>query len=192
MKKMLVCLCLLFAMVANAQGETNLKDIKELTFFGVDFSQAKVIGADETVVQFKEAFTGINNLFLREPKKYNTEKAFKAKVTTDLTPSLNVIDGIMKDNLYTQSENYTVSDEQIAASVAKLNVGDAIGVGAIIMVGLINKGQNRETLNVVLFNIETRDILFSKSYTEGGRGFGLRNFWAYPVYKVLGKIKKEK
>lgn len=192
MKKMLVCLCLLFAMVANAQGKTNLKDIKELTFFGVDFSQAKVIGADETVAQFKDAFTGINNLFLREPKKYNTEKAFNAKVTTDLTPSLNVIDGITKGNLYTQNENYAVSDEQIAASIAKLNVGEAKGVGAIIVTGLINKGKNNETLHVVLFDIETRDVIFSKTYTEGGRGFGLRNFWAYPVYKVLGKVKKEK
>ena len=192
MKKMLVLMCLLFAVITNAQEKTSLKDVKELTFFGVDFSQAKVFGADETVNQFKDAFTGINNLFLREPKKYDTGKAFNAKVTMDLTPSLDLVDGISKDNLFTQDENYVLSDEQIAKSISHLKLGDAQGYGAIIMAGLLNKGRNKETLNVIVFNIETKDIIFNQQYTEGARGFGLRNFWAYPVYKVLGKVKKVK
>ena len=192
MKKMLLFMCLLFTIVANAQEKTSLKEVEKLTFFGVDFSQARVFGADETVTQFKEAFTGINNLFLREPKKYDTGKAFNATVTTNLSPSLDGIDRIEKADLFTQDENYVLSDEQIAAMVGRLNVGDAKGYGAVIIAGLLNKGRNKETLNVVVFNIDTKEIIFNRQYTEGAKGFGLRNFWAYPVYKVLGQVKKIK
>ncbi|MCD8267367.1 MAG: hypothetical protein LUD46_02130 [Parabacteroides sp.] len=192
MKKMMVFMFLLLAVFVNAQDNKSSKGIEELTFFGVDFSQAKVLGADETLSQFKEAFTGINNLFLREPKKYDTAKAFNAKVKTDLEPSLSLIDGITKDGLFTLEDNYSLSEQQIAGQLAKLNTGDTKGYGAVIIAGLLDKGKNRGTLNVVVFDITTKEIILNRQFTERARGFGLRNFWAYPVYKTLGKVKKIK
>ena len=57
---------------------------------------AKVYGADETTGQFKDAFYGINTLFQREPKKYDLDKAFDAKVTLDLTTAQDLIEQIQK------------------------------------------------------------------------------------------------
>ena len=192
MKKMMVLMCLLLTVFANAQEKKSLKEIGELTFLGVDFSQARVFGADETTEQFKEAFRGINNLFLREPKKYDTAKAFDAKVTNDLDPSIDLIDGISKADLFTQDENYALTEAQIAEGIRKLNTGDAKGYAAVTLAGFLTKGRNKGTFTVVVFDIATKDVVLSESFTERARGFGLRNFWAYPVYKTLGKVKKIK
>lgn len=192
MKKMMVLMCLLLAAFVNAQDNKSLKEIEELTFFGVDFSQAKVFGADETLSQFKSAFTGINNLFLNEPKKYDTAKAFDAQVTNDLEPSFNLIDGITKADLFTLDEDYSLSEQQIAGQLSTLNTGEAKGYGAVIIAGLLNKGGNKGTFNVVVFDIASKEIIMNKQFTERARGFGLRNFWAYPVYKTLEKVRKIK
>ena len=42
MKQLMVLMFLFLTSLVNAQDKTNLKDIDKLTFFGVDFSMAKV------------------------------------------------------------------------------------------------------------------------------------------------------
>lgn len=191
MKKMMLLMFLVLAGFAQAQEKTSLKEIDELTFFGVDFSMAKVFGAEESAEQFKTAFTGINNLFLSEPKKYDTAKAFKTKVTTNVTPSLELIKGIDPESLFSESNNYTLSDEQIAKHISKFDTRDAHGYGAVLIAGLLDKGAGVGTYTVVVFNIGTKEIIDSARFTEKARGFGLRNFWAYPVYKTLGQVRKK-
>lgn len=192
MKQLMVLMFLFLTSLVNAQDKTNLKDIDKLTFFGVDFSMAKVYGADETTEQFKDAFYGINTLFQREPKKYDTAKAFDAAVTTDLETSQNLIEQIKKADLFTSDESYQLIGDEIAEHIRQFNTGNAQGYGAVFIAGLLNKGKTQATYNVVVFDIATKDIIFNRQFTEKARGFGLRNYWAYPVYKILNKVKKIK
>lgn len=192
MKQLMVLAFLFLASLVNAQDKASLKDIDKLTFFGVDFSMAKVYGADETTEQFKDAFYGINTLFQREPKKYDTAKAFDAAVTTDLETSQNLIEQIKKADLFTSDDSYQLTDDEIAKHICQFNTGNTQGYGAVFITGLLNKGKTQATYNVVVFDIATKDIIFNKEFTEKARGFGLRNYWAYPVYRILSKVKKIK
>ena len=192
MKQLMVLMFLFLASLVNAQDKTNLKDIEKLTFFGVDFSMAKVYGADETTEQFKDAFYGINTLFQREPKKYDLDKAFDAKVTLDLTTVQDLIEQIKKADLFTSDDSYQLIGDEIAEHIRQFNAGSAQGYGAVFIAGLLNKGKGQATYNVVVFDIATKDIVLNKQFTERARGFGLRNFWAYSVYKTLNKVKKIK
>lgn len=192
MKQLMVLMFLFLASLVNAQDKTNLKDIEKLTFFGVDFSMAKVYGADETTEQFKDAFYGINTLFQREPKKYDLDKAFDAKVTLDLTTAQNLIEEIKKADFVAQNNSYQLTDDEIAERIRHFNTGSAQGYGAVFIAGLLDKAKTKATYNVVVFDIATKDIIFNKQFTEKARGFGLRNFWAYSVYNTLNKIKKIK
>lgn len=192
MKQLMVLAFLFLAGLVNAQDKTSLKDIDKLTFFGVDFSMAKVYGADETAEQFKDAFYGINTLFQREPKKYDTAKAFDAAVTTDLETSRNLIEQIKKADLFASDDSYELTDEEIAEHIRQFNTGNANGYGAVFIAGLLNKGKTQATYNVVVFDIASKDILLNRQFTERARGFGLRNYWAYSVYKTLNKVKKIK
>ena len=186
MKQLMVLMFLFLTSLVNAQDKTNLKDIDKLTFFGVDFSMAKVYGADETTEQFKDAFYGINTLFQREPKKYDTA------ITTDLETSQNLIEQIKKADLFTSDDSYQLIGDEIAEHIRQFNTGNAQGYGAVFIAGLLNKGKTQATYNVVVFDIATKDIIFNRQFTEKARGFGLRNYWAYPVYKILNKVKKIK
>lgn len=192
MKQLMVLAFLFLASLVNAQDKTSLKDIDKLTFFGVDFSMAKVYGTDETAEQFKDAFYGINTLFQREPKKYDTAKAFDAAVTTDLETSRNLIEQIKKADLFASDDSYELTDEEIAEHIRQFNTGNANGYGAVFIAGLLNKGKTQATYNVVVFDIASKDIILNRQFTERARGFGLRNYWAYSVYKTLNKVKKIK
>lgn len=190
MKKTMLFMFLLLAGLVNAQDKTSLKEIDELTFFGVDFSMVKVYGADETAAQFKKAFHGINTLFQQEPKKYDVEKAFNVTATTNMGSVIALIEQMDAADLFTQSANHTLSDEQIAEHIRKFDTGDAKGYGAVLIAEFLNKGKSEATYAVVIFNTETKDIVTEKQFTEKAKGFGLRNFWASSVYKTLKSVKK--
>ena len=74
MKKLILFLFLSTSLFCFGQGKSALKDIQSIKFYGVDYSQVKVFGADESPVQFKDAFRRINELFITEAKKYNAGK----------------------------------------------------------------------------------------------------------------------
>lgn len=91
-----------------------------------------------------------------------------------------------------QNAGYELTNEEIAEHIRHFDTGNAQGFGSVFIAGLLNKEKGQATYNVVVFDIVTKDIVFNKQFTEKARGFGLRNFWAYSVYKTLNKIKKIK
>ena len=78
MKKLILFLFLSTSLFCFGQGKSALKDIQSIKFYGVDYSQAKVFGADESPIQFKDAFRRINELFITEAKKYNVGKQLRS------------------------------------------------------------------------------------------------------------------
>ena len=115
MKQIVLLLCLCIAGIANAGNKSKKTDINAITFYGVNFSLAKVYAADETANKFKMAFTGINELFQKEPNKYDVAKAFKIKnTTTSLSETIAQIAQIDDAKLFIESDNYVRPHEEIA------------------------------------------------------------------------------
>ena len=56
MKQLLVLLFLVSSMACFGQNKDALKDISSVTFYGIDFTRAKVYGAKEGPMQFKYTF----------------------------------------------------------------------------------------------------------------------------------------
>ena len=91
MKKLILFLFLSTSLFCFGQGKSALKDIQSIKFYGVDYSQAKVFGADESPIQFKDAFRRINELFITEAKKYNVGKQLKKEVTEISLDAVNQV-----------------------------------------------------------------------------------------------------
>lgn len=53
MKKLILFLFLSTSLFCFGQGKSALKDIQSIKFYGVDYSQAKVFGADESPIHSK-------------------------------------------------------------------------------------------------------------------------------------------
>lgn len=192
MKKLLLLTFMVFAGLAYAQDKEGLKNSETLIFYGVDFSKAKVYAANESLSEFKAAFGGINTLFKSEPKKYDVSKFFKKDVSLSLNGVLERNDEIKNKDFQSETNDYSLSDEDVKALVKNLDTGSDKGYGAVLLAGLLDKGKPEATYDVVLFDIATKEIIVKEKVTAKARGFGLRNFWAFSVHGVLKSLEKKK
>ncbi|MDR1202189.1 MAG: hypothetical protein LBL58_11270 [Tannerellaceae bacterium] len=189
-KTVLLLFAACVSLVTYAQ-QKDLKEIGELTFFGIDFSLAKVYGATETPHEFLVAFEGINDLLRKEEKKYNPAKLFgKENIVTVLSMAYDLINEINENDIKVDRNDYILTWGDIEQQVRSYNTGDETGYGAILIAGLLDKGKKQATYDIVVFNIETREIIVDKKIIAKAGGLGLRNYWAASVYKAMKKTIK--
>ena len=191
MKKLILFLfvSLSTSLFCFGQGKSALKDIQSITFYGIDYSQVKIFGAYESPIQFKNAFRRINELFIREAKKYNVGKQLKKEVTEISLDAVNQVnENIDPSKLMTYKSEYSLSKEEIKATIDALPIQKTSGVGMVFIAQFLDKSNNRGTYEVVFFNTETKEII-EEWMTDGkARGFGLRNYWAGSIHSALKKL----
>ncbi len=174
--------------VAAQKGD--LKDIDHLSFYGVDFTYAKVYGADETPDQFLDVFVKINSLFESEPAKYSGSKTFGVKSDELFNAQVKEeVGNISRRDLIVTDNGYVVSDADIDRVVKNINVKGDSQYGAVIIAGLLNKTANHGTFTFVVFDQNTKEIIFQQEKSGKARGFGLRNFWAGALLGAMKKVK---
>ena len=158
MKKLFTLLFLATSMICFGQNKNFLKEVESINFYGVDYSAAKVFGAAETPAQFKVAFDGINRLFITEAKKYDVSKKLKVRVNEISLDAVNQV-------------NEAIDPQEL-----------------MIIAKLLNKAEAYGSYQVVFFNTETKEII--QDWATGGkaRGFGLRNYWAGSIHKVIRNL----
>ena len=168
----------LFPFICFAQNSERLL----VDFLGVDFSSVDIVGASESKKQFHNAFKGINTLLHTEPKKYNVSKFLSLDVESINTEA--AIDRIVlhsSDNYLTNEESNVVVEDIIAAYPSE--PGDKL----LIIATELNKPEKKATYIAVVFNGETKEIVFTKELIGKTGGFGLRNYWAGSLYDSLKK-----
>lgn len=189
MKKLFILLFLATSMICFGQSKKFLNEVESINFYGVDYSAAKVFGAAESPAQLKAAFEGINRLFITEAKKYDVSKQLKVKVNEILLDAVNQVNGTIRSKeLMTTNMSYTLSEEEIRQAVRALPIQKQPGIGLVIIAKLLNKAEAYGSYQVVFFNTETKEII--EDWATGGKakGFGLRNYWAGSIYKVIKKL----
>lgn len=189
-KTILFVFLLMFTCMVKAQTSERYADITKLCNYGIDFSLAKVYGAQETPAQFVNVFNEINQLLLSEPKKYDIAKVLKKSIVDINLSQVEAINkSIRQDALITYDNSYTVSADQVAQLISHFNTGNYEGYGILFVAGLLDKSDNRATYTVVIFNTDTKQIVKSQEISGKASGFGLRNYWAGSVYKVIKELK---
>ena len=150
MKKLILFLFLSTSLFCFGQGKSALKDIQSIKFYGVDYSQVKIFGADESPAQFKDAFRRINELFITEAKKYNVGKQLKKEVTEISLDAVNQVnENIDLTELMTAKREYTLSKEQIKAAINALPIQKTPGVGMVFIAQFLDKSNNRGTYDSI-------------------------------------------
>lgn len=174
---------------AFGQSSNALKEVRSITFYGIDYSQVRVYGAQESPSQFKVAFGEINELFLSQPKKFDVSKFTGKQVEAVSLETVNLINGkINVHDIETTQSNYTLDAAQITKAIQQLPIAQKPGVGMVLVAKLLSKVTNYGSYQAVYFNTETKEIIDSTPLNGKAGGFGLRNFWAGSVYKALKTI----
>lgn len=158
-------------------------------FYGIDFSQAKIIGAKENDQDFMYAFQRINGLLISEEDKYNPANFLRISVIeTDIDYAVNQATSLTAD-----ARQSTGGEIDLAAILSAYPAGN--GYGLVIVATELNKLEERGYYTAVIYSEATKEIIWQRDFFGIAQGFGLRNYWAGSVYtgmKALGKqLKKE-
>jgi len=185
--------------VVSTQAQT-LKDFfssdEPLTYLGIDFTQARVIGEPVTDANDMRDrnFPAINAVVVNEPKKYDIAGAFHKTVNTDLAlvnkhnETTNTAT-LKSDNA---SDYNRLKQEDVEKLVKGYNFNGKKGVGLLFVMDGMSKAEKAANVYVTLVDMGTKKVLLAEKIEGKAQGFGFRNYWAYTIHKVLEEVEKHK
>ena len=188
---------------ASAQTKENIFDgSTEITWLGLDFTQAKYIGSamqfkdagEITNAQFRDKYApGWNQLFLNEPKKFEVAAAVhrsEVKYALDVTEKAN--NGIKKDFFTEDGNEYKKLDEaKIESLVKKYDYQGKTGIGMLFFVDGMSKGKEEAGAWVTFVDMKSKKMLLTTYITGKSGGFGFRNYWAKAFNEILKEFKSQ-
>lgn len=205
MKKLtLLIAAIVFAFNVNAQTKEDITNGNtELTWLGLDFSQVHFIGA---ATQWKDAgeisddemrdkyIVGWNQLFVKEPKKFDVAKAThrsEVKFNLDVTEKAN--NTLRKSYFYDDGNLYHTLDEaKVKDLVKKYNFQGNKGLGLLFFVEGMSKGKEEACAWATFVNMEKKEVLWTQRVVgKAGMSIGFRNYWANPFSNMLKDLDKK-
>lgn len=184
MNRLIVLFTLLFVnQISNAQK------VNEITWFGIDFSKAKMIGSSgfNDVEKIQSYYLDVwNGVIVTEKDKYNISRYYKA---SDVTISL---DAVKENNSKVDAAKLVINNEYSlsesdAKEVVSGYVGKGSGTGLLYVVEYFSKIDEKASIYVVKFDIESGTISSIKKIQGKPGGFGFRNYWLGAILEVMKK-----
>lgn len=188
-----------------AQSAADIFEDREITFLGIDFSQARFIGSGEFRSHYEisnKYIPGWNNLILKEMDKYDVKTFFRMD---DVDHEFDVVrtlhDDIDVKEMVINSD-HTLSEDSIQKAIKDYNfnaenVDIDNKIGLVFIVEYLKKfddGRDVEPIGsywVTFFDTESRKVLLTERMTGEPGGFGFRNYWARTYYNVMKKCKEK-
>lgn len=184
-------LSLLTIVWSSAYTQSTISNFnqKSVCWLGIDFTLAKFIGSHGFTEpdEIKNKYFGEwNYLIIREPYRYNIKFAF------DLDTFIYQIDPVLKANreivmdgfIQEYSHSITLQDIQTALSNYDLStVQEEVGIS--FFVSTFNKNLAEAVIWVVLSDLSTKTIFFSRELKTAPAGFGFRNYWAGAIRTAI-------
>ncbi len=205
MKKLtLLFAAIIFAFNTNAQIKADVFNAgTELTWLGLDFSQVHFIGS---AAQWKDAgevtndqmrdkyFPAWNELFQKEPEKYDVAKATnRSSVKYALMVTEKANNSLKRDYFVDDANLYHSLDEaKVAALVKKYNFQGNKGMGLMFFVEGMSKGKEQSCAWATFVNMDTKEVLWTQRIVgKTGMAIGFRNYWANTFNNMLKDLKKK-
>lgn len=178
MKKFFIAICAALAAVSASDVYAG----ENVYFYGVDFSEVKVVGAAETEAEFAKAFAGINMLLVSEQEKYDFSRAVGSYVIP--YPDMMIEQSRTNDYSGMLVYHYVNPEIDIEGKIQSYRLSQDSGVGMVLIARVLDKPRATATYEAVLFDVATREVLQKVQVSSNARGFGLRNYWAGSVYSL--------
>lgn len=204
MKKFILSLTLIYSssfFIAQNTASDFLQG-DEIVWYGLDFSQAKFIGAFDqgagaapvTGEELKSKYIPAwNLLILNESAKYDLKRTFKkTSVFNDLSIVDKINSKIDADKIMSFNEyKFKDADETINNIVKGYSLGEKKeGIGVVFIVESFNKGQQQGTVYVTIFDIKTKKVLIKEKIIGKSGGIGMRNYWAKSIFNAMIQVEK--
>jgi hypothetical protein len=182
----------------NAKSFFSENDPNKIYYLGIDYSHAKFIGdfnqfaeagAQGMILIKNKYFDGWNKVVTSEPQKYNlNEMLRKDMIYNDLTAISEINQSTDIDQM--EAENaIEYTKENIQTFVNKYKLTNS-GYGIVFIAESLDKNRKIGTFHIAIINMETNKILIHDVFLGQAGGFGLRNYWARPVFEIIDQIRR--
>ncbi|MDR2358174.1 MAG: hypothetical protein LBD87_00040 [Prevotellaceae bacterium] len=187
MKKILFLIAMTVAPVAPTDAQSvDIKKIREINFYGVDFSLATAPDVEEIPERFKGGLIAINDLLYREVNKYNFKKYMGKEILAyNFSVTGNNNEQIDAQQLTARTVREKISDADIRAIISPLSTDNNATVGLVFIAETLSKARRSGVYHVVFFDEATHEIIYSRKITGRAGGFGVRNYWAASIFNIL-------
>jgi len=194
-------LFILFPTLINAQSLTAKtffnSDTVSAVYLGIDFTMAKLINdeaSNATVIQSQQ-FNGINDLIVKENKKYDVQEAYRRITwTVDLreVEARNLKANPDKLKSSNEADLNRLNPGDIENLVKEFNYGSHKGYGIMLIVEGMSKTSKLATIWFTLIDMDKKKVLQTQR-VDGklGSGFGFRNYWASAIKNAIGQVKSK-
>jgi len=185
---------------SQAQDLKDFSQEKSMTYFGVDYSQTLFIGTDgfkdveKIATYYPDAW---NSLFIAESKKYSLKKYLDKDDIHNSTEAVNAVNSkITRNDVELRLSDGFESDKVLNLDRAKnitltYNLKSAENkYGVIVFAVEYNKLKNKGSYILVVLNLETNKVAYTKQFEGKTKGFGFRNYWAGSYYSALKSLSK--
>lgn len=190
MKKHFLFLTLIVSVITlQAQDASLVWSSLTMSWFGVDFTKAKVLGLEDSPHKIRDEYF----------KPWND-----VTIDMDLTKMFgkNAVykdpNGITKENLARETETMNtgeeveLTDEAIAERVKQMSTGSKkTGLGLVFIAQSINKATGNGIFHVVFFDIASRKVVWHKKLTGKASGSNPKTAWGGAVKDVFNQIDKK-
>lgn len=191
----------LFVVVGFLSFEIYAQDIgrvistPEFNWYGLDFTEAKMIGSagftDPNAIVNKYIHGGWNALIKTEfKKKFDTGKPMgkKANIYFDVCDERN--QNVTEEGLIIDEE-YNLLPKDVQAIVNEYPKISDGGMGLVYIVESFNKNDVKGYIWMTFFDEKTGEILLTERVAGAPKGLGFRNYWSGAVYEVIKLNKKQ-
>jgi len=197
MKKQIIIILLLSFSIANfaqTAGDLFKTGDAKIIWLGVVFSHVKLIGiTDIGEVSTSEIrdkyFRQWNYLILSEPDKYDINgMLYRWDISSDIEMVMNLNAKTNLENMETyNAPQYTKED--IEGFVKEFDLNEKEGIGVLFLAECLNKIKTEAYFHFVAINMNTKEVLLHERLRGVPSGFGLRNYWAGAIYRIIKDIK---
>jgi hypothetical protein len=186
-KSLFAVLALFVCIVTSqAQDKAKARDEKAITWYGIDFTQAKftLVTEDPSII-VNQYLKSINQLIQMEPKKFDLKKWFKKTEVTFNLDQVNEFNSKISTDGLVISDAHKITPEDAKKALAKYQTSGKPGLGLIFIAENLHKVQQTGSYYVIFFNQETKEIIDAQHYEAKAVGIGFRNYWAGSVYGIM-------
>jgi len=166
----------------------------KVTWFGIDYTKIQMVGDDgfndpENIVS--TYFDAWNNFVLSEPNKYDVRKyLFKQDIIIDLD-FVKEHNAVVDPNKIVVSKTKPIEPADLKVLIEAYDFKNASGTGVMFVAEYYDKNAETASYLYLVFDVQSKSILFSRRYYSKPKGFGFRNYWAYTIYNTLQSISKD-
>lgn len=170
-------------------------DTISAVYLGIDFTLAKLINddvSDAKIIQSQQ-FNGINDLIVKEYKKYDVQKAYQRvnwivdlKEVEDRNMKVNP-DQLKSNN---DADLTRLKPGDIDKLVSGFNFGPHHGYGVLLVMEGMDKTEKKSTIWFTLVNMDAKTVLKTERIDgKLGSGFGFRNYWASSIKNAINDVE---